>query len=99
MTLAGVLWGLKCVGRGDLPVLGVMVGASPVKRLYRYAPMGAGLWSTPAVLVQSRHEYHDYVAAAIGDLVLDPVYEAKCEEWLLPGDLLWVVGHRDGWAA
>lgn len=30
-----------------------------------------------------------------GDVDLDPVYEAKCVEFLEEGDLLWLVAHRD----
>ena len=37
MSLAGVLWGLRDAGL-SIPVLGVVVGADPVKRLDTYAP-------------------------------------------------------------
>lgn len=90
MSLAGVLAGLARAGR-DMPVLGVAVGADPTKRLDRFAPG----WRSRCSLVRSRLDYH---AAApvdrLGDVVLDPIYEAKCLPFLVAGDLLWCVGIR-----
>lgn len=50
MTLAGVLWGLRMVDRRGLPVVGVVSGADPRKRLDRWAPRD---WRRRAELVQS----------------------------------------------
>jgi hypothetical protein len=92
MSLAGVLWGLQDAGLGHLPVLGVQVGADPRKRLEKYAPPG---WQDQVELVVSELDYHDHAPdTQLGDLQLDPVYEAKCLPYLQPGDLLWVVGIR-----
>lgn len=91
MSLAGVLSGLASAGR-DTPVLGVVVGAAPEKRLDRWSPG----WRRRCKLVQAAERYHDHAAAtALGGLELDPVYEAKCLPHLRPGDLLWVVGRRE----
>jgi hypothetical protein len=91
MSLAGILWGLQDAGR-DLPVLGVVVGARPEKRLDRYAPKG---WRQQVTLVASGLDYHaEAERTTLGDLALDPIYEAKCLPFLQPGDLLWVVGIR-----
>jgi hypothetical protein len=38
--------------------------------------------------------YQQHVEADFHGTPLDPVYEAKVQPWLQPGDLLWVVGHR-----
>lgn len=91
MSLAGVLAGLKRAGLADVPVLGVVTGADPSARLDTYAPG----WRDRATLVDSGLDYHDHAPVArLGDLDLDPVYEAKCLPFLEDGDLLWVVGRR-----
>jgi 1-aminocyclopropane-1-carboxylate deaminase/D-cysteine desulfhydrase-like pyridoxal-dependent ACC family enzyme len=90
MSLAGLLWGLKEQGI-TTPVLGICVGSDPTKRLDEYAPPN---WRGMAQLTQSGKDYHTEVAAAIEGLKLDPVYEAKCLEWLQPDDLFWVIGIR-----
>ena len=92
MSLAGVFAGLQLLG-SDLPILGVVVGASPEKRLYRYAPM----WRFGDVeLVNAGLDYHASAPVTrLGDLPLDPIYEAKCLPFLRAGDALWVVGRRE----
>jgi len=92
MTLAGVLWGLDDLNWTP-PVLGVVVGADPTKRLDHHAPpfwrQRHGLRLVPAGV-----PYHTHVAADIGGVGLDPVYEAKCVPYLRDGDLFWIVGKR-----
>lgn len=92
MSAAGVLWGL--VERGlSIPVLGIVVGASPTKRLDQYAPPN---WRDLMTLRPSGIDYH--AAAPIDEwegIALDPHYEAKCIPFLAPGDLLWIVGIRE----
>jgi hypothetical protein len=90
MSLCGVLWGLRDQGLA-IPVLGVVVGADPAKRLEKYAPPG---WQQMVQLVPAGVDYHDAVQATVGDAVLDPHYEAKCARFLQDGDLLWIVGVR-----
>ena len=94
MSLAGVLWGLR--NRGGLfqamPVLGVVVGADPAKRLDKYAPPG---WREMVELRPSGLDYHDAAPRnRLGPLVLDPIYEAKCLPFLRAGALVWIVGVR-----
>jgi len=89
LSISGILHGLDRVGRSTLPVLGVVVRASPLKRLAQFAPKG---WEQRATLVQSVHPYERHVDAMIDDVVLDPVYEGKCKEYLLPGDVFWMIG-------
>lgn len=92
MSFSGVLWGLKYFDI-DVPVLGVIVGADPSKRLKKYAPEHGVSYE----LVKSTYNYHAYYPNnSIGDLKLDPIYEAKCLDFIEEGDLLWVVGVRDG---
>ena len=45
-------------------------------------------------LVAAGLPYSQRVRARVGELSLDPIYEAKCVRFLFPGDLLWVVGVR-----
>ncbi len=91
MSLAGVLWGLQDLGI-DKPVLGVQVGADPKKRLDKYAPKG---WGSRVELVKSKLKYDQSPKhCKLGDIHLDPIYEAKCLPYLQHGDLLWIVGIR-----
>lgn len=94
MSLCGVLRGMGRLGLlSRVPVLGVTVGADPAKRLDRYAPV---LWrfASGLELRPSSTDYHKKVEAYLGPIKLDPVYEAKCLEYLEPGDLFWIVGIR-----
>jgi 1-aminocyclopropane-1-carboxylate deaminase/D-cysteine desulfhydrase-like pyridoxal-dependent ACC family enzyme len=94
MSLAGVLHGVKLF-RPNLHVIGVMVGADPRKRLTRWAPMG---WQFMCTLVAPREAYDDYVPTYLDiPFTLDPVYEAKCQEFLQAGDLMWCVGIRQSY--
>lgn len=91
MSFAGVLSGLQFFKR-DIPVIGVKVGADPLKRLNRWAPMG---WQGMCTLVNAHYQYDDYVHTNKEiPFQLDPVYEAKCQDFLRPGDLMWCVGIR-----
>lgn len=90
MSFAGILWGLKRLNR-KIDVLGVQVGANPYPRLQKYAPNS---WRNMVTMVKSETPYHTYIDAKVGDVQLDPVYEAKCYEYLEEGDLLWIVGIR-----
>jgi 1-aminocyclopropane-1-carboxylate deaminase/D-cysteine desulfhydrase-like pyridoxal-dependent ACC family enzyme len=91
MSLAGILWGLKDAERWPVPVLGVVVGADPLKRLLRWAPPGTvgQLRLEPAGVPYSKRE-----EVTVGSIHLDPIYEAKVAPHLRGGDLLWVIGHR-----
>lgn len=89
MSLAGILHGTAPSGRR---VLGVIVGADPTGRLDRYAPAD---WRERCTLVRAREKYQQAVSASLGGVDLDPHYEAKVVPWLIPGDLFWIVGHRE----
>jgi hypothetical protein len=87
MSLAGILHGLS----GAVKVLGVVVGADPTRRLARYAPWQ---WRWRCELRRAPWPYDKRIKARLGDLELDPIYEAKCLPFLEPADALWVVGIR-----
>jgi len=90
MSLSGILTGMVANGI-RIPVVGIQVGADPIKRLYKFAPL---FWQTMVTIVKSKYKYEDHVYAKVGNVILDPIYEAKCVEHLKEGDLLWIVGKR-----
>lgn len=81
---SGVMLDAIVRGLAGVPVLGVACGAAP-RRPY-----------PPSVrLAPARVPFGREVCATIGGVSLDPVYEAKCIEFLQPGDLLWIVANRE----
>lgn len=90
MSFSSVVTGLVENGI-DVPLLGVRVGKDPSKILSEYA---YGLGMVDYEIVSSSVDYHTAVEAYVGDYQLDPIYEAKCREFLREGDCLWVVGKR-----
>lgn len=93
MSLAGILTGLRdwTLPRGRPPVLGVVVGADPRRRLRRYAPPG---WEDMVDLIDAGVPYDRATPATLDGIELDPIYEAKCLRFLEDRDLLWIVGVR-----
>ncbi|GAB3213473.1 hypothetical protein ACQEU5_18590 [Marinactinospora thermotolerans] len=89
MTLAAILRGLNAAGSPS-PVLDVRVGGDPTRILNRYAPG----WENRARLVDAQDGFDTAAGNALGDLRLDPHYEAKSLPFLREGDLLWAVGIR-----
>lgn len=90
MSFSSVVTGMTKYGI-DKPLLGVRVGKDPTKIISEYA---FGLDFLDYDIVESSVDYHTPVEAYVGGYNLDPIYEAKCREFLREGDLLWVVGHR-----
>lgn len=93
MSLAGVLYGLAAnEAMREMPVLGVVTGADPTKRLNRFAPW----WWQQAELVQAEQPYHERATTdELHGVPLDPIYEAKCIPFVRDGDCLWCVGNRE----
>ncbi len=92
MSLAGLLTGLSSISESNIPVIGIQVGADPIKRLNKYAPFG---WQLQCKIIKSNLDYHKEANIYnINNLILDPIYEAKCIPFLEPNDLFWVVGIR-----
>lgn len=90
MSFSSVVTGLTREGI-DIPVLGVRVGKDPTKIIQKYAE---GVDFLNYEITEASIGYHDSVEAYVGDYQLDPIYEAKCREFLREGDCLWVVGKR-----
>jgi ParB-like chromosome segregation protein Spo0J len=95
-TLAGILRGLAEQGR-RIPILAVRVGADPAPALDELAP---GWRDLPDLeWIDSPLAYEAAAPNLLGDLILDPMYEAKCLPFIRPGDVLWAVGLRASAAA
>jgi len=94
MSAAGVLHGLRNAAL-DIPVLGVRIGKKPIKCLDKFAPRG---WREQMTIVDAteKYKYRTPVKATIGEITLDPIYEAKAAEYLQDGDLFWIIGVRAG---
>lgn len=91
MTLAGITQGMAERDQW-LPILGVVVGADPERRLARWAADG---WRDHVTLVPSGSDYHQPADVLEYDgVALDAHYEAKAAAFLEPGDVLWCVGIR-----
>jgi 1-aminocyclopropane-1-carboxylate deaminase/D-cysteine desulfhydrase-like pyridoxal-dependent ACC family enzyme len=92
MSLAGILLGRQKCDAEDIDVLGVSVGADPLKRLTNWGPFG---WNKNVLIVSSGLDYHKPLWDNIRwGVTFDPIYEAKCLAHVQPGDLFWVVGIR-----
>jgi 1-aminocyclopropane-1-carboxylate deaminase/D-cysteine desulfhydrase-like pyridoxal-dependent ACC family enzyme len=91
MSLIGILHGLRNAGR-LVPILGVVVGADPAARLTRTAAW----WQcgAPFEIFKAPVPYSRSVSRSLGAITLDPIYEAKCVDYLRAGDLFWIVGIR-----
>lgn len=108
LSLAGIMRGMAwaMTARGaitdrekvlaHIPILGVCIGKDPHKSLDKWCP---SYWSKVVTLTLASLPYDKPVkwpfdTLGDNDINLDPYYEAKCVEHLLPGDLFWIVGIR-----
>lgn len=90
MNLAGLLTGLESIDR-YIPLLAIQVGADPIKILDKYAPV---FWRETVTIIKSEYDYHKEVECEEWGITFDPIYEAKCIEYLQNKDLFWIVGLR-----
>lgn len=92
LNLAGILRGLSRAGL-YVPVVGVIISHNPIRALKKYAPLG---WESMVTFRRAGVPYHKRLEEHyLGNLDLDPQYEAKCLPFLEKGDLFWVIGY--GW--
>ena len=104
MTLCGILHGLAQIERTDIKVVGVITGGKPQETLDKFAPkpllIGKPvpkyelIWYGGENIIP-RNRYFMRTDYKIGDVQLDPIYEGKCFEVLLPNDLFWIVGYHE----
>jgi 1-aminocyclopropane-1-carboxylate deaminase/D-cysteine desulfhydrase-like pyridoxal-dependent ACC family enzyme len=90
VTLAGVAAGALACGLGK-PILAVQIGAA-VDHDYLTARVPG--WRRFVTIKQTTEKYETAVEAKLGDLRLDPLYEAKLLPFLLEGDVIWNLGSR-----
>lgn len=88
ISFLGIARGLKRA-KLNIPLIGIQVGADPSKRFIQYK-----LSYMNYTLIKSPYAYEDKVCASINGIDLDPIYEAKCVEFLQKDDLFWIVGKR-----
>ena len=92
MSLAGILHGIM-EGNRKIEVVGIQVGADPIKRLNKYAPI---FWERMVKIISSGMDYSLPIQKNLFcGIKLDPIYEAKCIPFLKKGDCLWIVGVRE----
>lgn len=88
ITLSGIIRGLIKYNI-DKKIVGIVVGANPVKRLTTYCKN----WNDYCTLIKSPIDYHKEIRDNMFcDIELDKIYEAKCIPYIKPGDLFWVIG-------
>jgi len=88
MSFLGIAQGLLKL-KSTTPLIGIQVGANPISRFNKF-----NIQYEKYTIIKSSVEYSTKIRAFIDDIELDPIYEAKCLEFLQPGDLLWIVGKR-----
>lgn len=93
MSLCGVIKGAIDLGV-DVPIVGIQVGADPTKRIEQYAPTFYAQ-KCSVEIIESKYNYDDEVSLSVGNITLDPIYEAKVVPYLKDGDLFWIVGRRN----
>lgn len=82
--LEGIVRGMEDLNL-RVPILGICVGKIPECVVNMTTPLDIELIETSTPFNRRAP------VSKIGDLELNPYYEAKCLEYMLPGDLLWVV--------
>lgn len=96
MNMIAVIKGLENIGRTDVEVVGVQVGANPYKTFNAWLPNT--LFEECKIKYSFVKADGEYGKAAkvtmIDDVELDDMYEAKCIPFLKDGDMLWIVGKK-----
>lgn len=96
MNMIAVIKGLENIGRTDVEVVGVQVGANPYKTFNAWLPNT--LFEECKIKYSFVKADGEYGKAAkvtmIDDVELDDMYEAKCIPFLKDGDMLWIVGRK-----
>ena len=100
MSFCSIARGLIKYNRTDIKLVGIRVGKDPEHNIRKYSnifkivPFKKDKCLIDYEIIKSKYDYDTEVEATIDNIVLDPIYEAKCAEYLQAGDLLWIVGKR-----
>ena len=88
MTFCGIANGLYEL-KIDIPLIGISVGANPLKRLQKYLP----LFYKNYKIEYSEEKYSTKILESkFMGVDLHPIYEAKCIPFIKEKDLFWIVG-------
>ena len=90
INLCGLLWGIKLYKR-NIKVKAIQIGIDINKILEKYAPYD---YKDYLEIVKTPYKYSTKIKAKIDDIILDPIYEAKCFEYLEDNCLFWIIGKR-----
>ena len=91
MNFCAVVNGLERYHKDNVQVVGIYVGKDPMRTICKYTPM---FNFKNHKVIKSEYRYEKELNETIGDVILDPIYEAKCKKYLCEGDLFWIVGRR-----
>lgn len=100
MSFCSIARGLIKYNRTDIKLVGIQVGKDPehiirkYSNIFKIVPFKKDKCLIDYEIIKSKYNYDTEVEAIIDNIVLDPIYEAKCAEYLQAGDLLWIVGKR-----
>lgn len=83
--------GLIKNNKTNIELIGICVGKDPSKVINKYILFPNLL---KYKLIMSQVPYEKAINLNFNNVELDPIYEAKCVQYLQPGDLFWIVGHR-----
>lgn len=88
VNMSGLLRGMACCGAG-VPVVGVLVGHD----CRSYVSENQGGFKGVVSFVQSPFRYDECgLYSSVNGVEVDSRYESKVVQFLLPGDLFWVIG-------
>ncbi len=92
LNLCGILWGCYLFNK-NIKVRAIRVGKDIKELLDEYAPLDI----SNLTIIDSPLDYHTKVENnTIDGIELDPIYEAKCIQFLTDNDMLWIIGKRRG---
>lgn len=96
MNMIAVIKGLEMIGRRDVEVIGVVVGANPTRTFKKWLPETLfDKCNIKYSFVKSDLEYgRPSKVTEIDGIELDEIYEARCIPFLKDGDMLWIVGKK-----
>lgn len=101
MSFCSIATGLIENNMTNIELVGIQVGKDPMGVINKYlgfylSPLMKNNYNLNYKIIKSKHHYEKEINVKIEDLELDPIYEAKCFEYLKENDLLWIVGKRKG---
>lgn len=99
MSFCSIATGLIENNMTDIELVGVRVGKDPMPIIKKYLGiinnrLFKQRFPLKWKIVNSQYSYDKELDITLGNISLDPIYEAKCADFLEEDDLLWIVGRR-----